>query len=118
MGFGFPIYIDVEGNNCLVVGGGEAATEAVKLLQKHRARITVIAPQLSDELLQMEKDGVFRHIPRRFFRGDCSNALLCIAATDDERLNIAISQECKSRKTPVCVLRPAIYGTFALSPTT
>ena len=60
----------------------------------------------------MSKESAVRHIPRKYFRGDCTNAQICIAATDDNDLNIRIATECKAKSIPVNVTSPADYGTF------
>ena len=38
--------------------------------------------------------------------------LLCIAATGDRAVNIAIASECKAKNLPVYVTDPVEYGTF------
>lgn len=113
MGFGFPIFIDVKGNNCLILGGNAFAAEKARVLLQFGAKVTVISPTLDPFLLELEEKRQIRYIPRRYFRGDCANACLCIAATGDDAVNISIAQECKARKIFVCVEQPEIYGTFA-----
>ncbi|MBT3197658.1 MAG: siroheme synthase, partial [Gammaproteobacteria bacterium] len=41
-----PIFIDLRGRDCLVVGGGEVAARKVQMLLRVGARIEVVAPQL------------------------------------------------------------------------
>ncbi len=110
---GFPLYIDLDGNNCVVFGGGDYATACVKTLLHFGARITVIAPVICEELrLLDEKTEAIRYIPRRYYRGDCTNASLCVAATSEEPVNIAISDECKAKKIPVNLSKPSAFGNF------
>lgn len=113
MAIGFPLLIDIKGNNCTVFGGGKSALRRVKELLRFGAKVTLVAPQICPELEQMSADGIIRHIPRKYFRGDCTNAQLCVAATDDNTLNIAISTECKNKGIPVNVTQPRSYGTFS-----
>ena len=113
MAIGFPLLIDLNGNNCTVFGGGKSALRRVKELLRFGAKVTLVSPQICPELAKLSDDGVIRHIPRKYFRGDCSNAQLCVAATDDSALNIAISSECKNKSIPVNVTQPRSYGTFA-----
>ena len=113
MAMGFPLLIDINGNNCTVFGGGKSALRRVKELLRFGAKVTLVAPQICEELEQMSIDGTIRHIPRKYFRGDCTNAQLCVAATDDSTLNIAISTECKNKGIPVNVTQPRSYGTFS-----
>lgn len=112
MAFGFPLFVDVVDNNCLVIGGGSVAAEKAQVFLLFGAKVTVISPTLCPALKQLDVEEKIRYIPRRYFRGDCANAFLCVAATDDEAVNIAIAQECKSRKIPVYVAKPEIYGSF------
>ena len=112
MTLGFPLLVDLKGNNCTVFGGGSAALRRVKELLRFGAKVTVISPQIGPELAQLSETGTIRHIPRKYFRGDCSNSQLCVAATDDNALNIAISTECKNKGIPVNVTSPRSYGNF------
>ena len=112
MASGFPLLIDIKGNNCTVFGGGKSALRRVKELLRFGAKVTLVAPVVCPELEQMSADGIIRHIPRKYFRGDCTNSQLCVAATDDNALNIAISTECKNKSIPVNVTQPRSYGTF------
>jgi len=113
MAIGFPLLIDLKGNNCTVFGGGKSALRRVKELLRFGAKVTLIAPQICPELTQMSEQALVRHIPRKYFRGDCSNSQICVAATDDPNLNIAISTECKNKGIPVNVTQPRSYGTFS-----
>lgn len=112
MAIGFPLLIDLKDNNCTVFGGGKSALRRVKELLRFGAKVTLISPQICSELSQLSESGDIRHIPRKYFRGDCSNSQLCVAATDDSALNIAISTECKNKGIPVNVTQPRSYGTF------
>lgn len=110
----FPIFIDLTDNNCTIIGGGDYAAACADLLLSFGAKVTVISPLINDRLAELETEKRIRYIPRKFFRGDCANAYLCIAATDSETVNIAVSVECKSRGIPVNVKAPTAYGTFRL----
>ena len=112
MAFGFPLYIDLHGNNCVVLGGGRFAASRVSALLRFGAKVTVISPTLCQELQDMDDSGTIRYIPRRYYRGDCTSAYLCVAATDTESVNIAISDECKAKGIPVNVSKPSAFGTF------
>ena len=112
MALGFPLYIDLNGNNCVVLGGGSYAAFCARILLKFGAKVTVISPTLCEELKPLDEAGTIRHIPRRYYRGDCTSAYLCVAATNDEATNIAISDECKAKGIPVNISRPAAFGNF------
>ena len=112
MALGFPLYINLYGNNCVVLGGGEFAYQRTKTLLDFGAKVTVISPTLCEEMQRLDEENKIRYIPRRYFRGDCTCAYLCVAATEDESLNIAISDECKAKGIPVNVLKTVAFGTF------
>ena len=111
MSIGFPLYIDLSGNNCTIFGGDGRAAWRAKTLLLFGAKVTVIATTLCNELQALSKSGSIRHIPRRYFRGDCSNAQLCVAA-EDSAINLKIAEECKAKNIPVNVTEPKVYGTF------
>ncbi len=112
MALGFPLHIDLDGNNCTVFGGGDAAARRAEALLRFGAKVTVISPAICPALEKLSDSGVIRHIPRKYFRGDCSNAQICIAASDDPDMNIRIATECKAKNVPVNVTEPSGYGTF------
>ena len=112
MTLGFPLLVDLRDNNCTVFGGNDSALRRVKELLRFGAKVTVISPAICLELEEISNAGLIRHIPRKYFRGDCSNSQLCVAATEDDSLNIAISTECKNKGIPVNVTSPCSYGTF------
>ncbi len=49
MGF-IPIFFDVTGRKCVVIGGGEVAARKVESLLEAGARVTVVSPRLSPPL--------------------------------------------------------------------
>lgn len=112
MSMGFPLHVDLDGNNCTIFGGGKAAARRAEILLHFGAKVTVISPLICPELEKLSDIGAVRHIPRKYFRGDCSNSQLCVAATDDDETNIRIATECKAKGIPVNVTSPKGYGTF------
>ncbi len=100
MGY-YPIIMDLTGRKCLVVGGGEVALRKVKSLVEAGAHVTVIAPSVHSDIQAM--DGVC--VEARLWReGDASGYALIFAATNDEKLNAAVSCEAQSRAIPVNVV--------------
>ena len=45
--------LDLRGKDCLVVGGGRVATEKVHGLLDCEAKVTVVAPQVDDDLRRL-----------------------------------------------------------------
>ncbi|MDD2362513.1 MAG: bifunctional precorrin-2 dehydrogenase/sirohydrochlorin ferrochelatase [Oscillospiraceae bacterium] len=108
----FPLYIDLYDNNCVIFGGGNQAAERAEVLLKFGAKVTVISPTICPKLKKLDEAGLIRYLPRRYYRGDCSSGYLCVAATNDEAVNISISDECKAKLIHVNVTNPSEFGTF------
>ena len=80
----YPIYLDVKGKRCVVVGGGEVAYRKALGLKEIGAEVVVIAPEFYKEL--RSERGVT--LLRQKYSGEClAGASLVIAATDDKEVN-------------------------------
>lgn len=108
----FPLFIDLYDNNCTIFGGGSKAAARAAILLQFGAKVTVVSPALCKELKDMDAKGLIRYIPRRYYRGDCTSSYLCIAATNNDTVNISISDECKAKAIAVNVTSPSAFGTF------
>jgi siroheme synthase-like protein len=85
--------VDLKGRSVLVVGGGRVALEKVQGLLDCGARVTVVAPDVSDELAALP----VRVVRRRFVPGDVDGQLLVVAATNDREVNKRVSAAAASR---------------------
>ncbi len=79
--------LDLRGRDCLVVGGGRVATEKAVGLLDCGALVTVIAPEVDDELARL----AVRIERRGFRRDDVAGRFLVIAATSDRAVNADVS---------------------------
>jgi uroporphyrin-III C-methyltransferase / precorrin-2 dehydrogenase / sirohydrochlorin ferrochelatase len=96
-----PIFLDVKGKNCLVVGGGEVAFRKTSFLLQAGALVTIVSPEIATTFANLA--GVI-HIAERFNVSHLQGHLLVIAATDEEATNEAVSREAKLRNIPVNVV--------------
>ena len=87
--------VDLRGRGVLVVGGGPVALEKVHGLLECDARVTVVAPQVQEELRQLPVNLALR----AFEPADVDGSLLVIAATDDREVNRAVSVAAAERST-------------------
>ncbi len=87
----FPVYLDLRGKRCLVVGGGQVARRKVDALVHSGAQVTVVSPASVPM-----PDGVCV-VPRPFQTDDLAGAMLVIAATNDPAVNVAVFREAESR---------------------
>ena len=50
----YPIHLDIQNRNCLVVGGGGVGTRKVITLLDCGANVTVVSPEISEQLRKMQ----------------------------------------------------------------
>ena len=100
----FPVFIKLNNQPCLVIGGGEVALRKIRMLLKAKANITVVAPELCDELSEMKKADKIIHAQTVFSDQQLIGCKLVIAATNDRALNQQISQLTQERNIPVNVV--------------
>lgn len=91
-----PIFVDLKGAPCLVVGGGEIAARKAILLLKAGAVVTVVAPQLARSTAQLQEKGHIIHKAREFYAIDLKGNRLVVAATDNPALNRTISEQAQA----------------------
>ena len=105
----YPVHLDIQNRNCLVVGGGSVGTRKVITLLSCGAAVTVISPQASEELQELATIGSITLRKRGYRSADLDGIFLVIGATDDETLNRQISTAAESRNI-LCNIadRPAV----------
>ena len=93
MGY-FPFFIDIKGKKCIIVGGGNVAARKIEKLLPFEPYITVIAPEISDDITSL--NGI-KIIKRKFRDEDIDSAFFVISASDDEQLNAHIFKLCRKK---------------------
>lgn len=99
----YPIFIDIAGHDCLVVGGGPIALRKIRLQRLAGAKITVIAPEIC-RALATEFGAEIIHKKREFLPTDITGYRLVTAATNNHKVNAQISKLAKSQNIPVNVI--------------
>ena len=99
-----PIFFDISGKYCLVVGAGSIAVRKVELLLKAGARVRVVAKEVSDSMISLQQVHGFECESRAFTDSDLDDIRLIIAATNDKKLNAHISELAQLRNLPVNVV--------------
>jgi siroheme synthase-like protein len=75
----YPVFLDLAGKRCVVIGGGQLAAQKARGLVEAGASVDVFAAQPAPEMLDMPV-AVFR---RPYRRGDLAGARLAIDAAGD-----------------------------------
>jgi len=94
----YPIFLDLRGRQCLVVGGGQVATRKVEGLLKAGARVTVISPESTETLGEWREEGKIIYLKRCYQRGDLKGYFLVYAATDLAEVNSEMAEEARAER--------------------
>ena len=108
----YPIFLNISGKKCVVVGGGQVALRKVRTLLEHGASVEVISPDLCSELSQLAESGEIRVLNREYRTGDLKDALVAIAATSDSNINLEIVKEARRKAVLVNVVDDAECSDF------
>jgi siroheme synthase-like protein len=91
----YPMFLNIGGKRCVVVGGGRVALRKVRALLEHGASVEVISPALCPRLVELAEQGQIHAWRRHYQPGDLKKALMAIAATDDSGINRQVVKEAR-----------------------
>jgi len=109
-----PLFLDLRGRPCVVVGGGQVAARKLGLLLRAGARVTVVAPQLCAEIEQRAQAAELAVVRRPFAAADVASAAFVIAASDDESVNDAVAIAARTHHVLVNVVDRPRSGTVIM----
>ena len=110
----YPLFMKIEDRACVVIGGGAVAARKIEMLRRAGARVSVVAPELSDDLAALVARGVIDHRGRIFFPNQLDGAVLVVAATDDAAVNAQVARHARLRGLPVNVVDDAALSSFVM----
>jgi uroporphyrin-III C-methyltransferase/precorrin-2 dehydrogenase/sirohydrochlorin ferrochelatase len=100
----FPIFLRLQGQRVLIVGGGEVAVRKIRLLLTSGALVQVVARELHEELRELASAGRLIHIGQQFIATQLADCRLAVAATDDPLLNSQVAAAANAQNIPVNVV--------------
>ena len=109
-----PIFIKLQSQHCLVVGGGVVATRKIKQLLTADAQVFVVASDIGDELKNINESGEVHYIKQSYNEEHLEGKQLVIAATNDRQLNTEIAEQAKTKGILVNVVDNPEAGNFIL----
>lgn len=83
----YPVFLNLTGKRCLVVGGGRVAERKCLSLVKAGAKVTVVSPDLTARLRLYNEKGLIKYIDRSYRSSDIKSAFIVIAATSSAETN-------------------------------
>ncbi len=90
----FPFFIDLEGREGLIIGGGAVALRKVRKLLPYGPRLTVAAPELTPELAELPGVTLLR---RPFAPDLLEGKFFAVAASGDHGVNRAAAALCREK---------------------
>jgi len=108
----YPIYLDMRGRPCLVIGGGTVAERKTLTLLEAGAEITIVSPTLTLKLQELSRSGKITHRKKNYEEKDLSGEFIVIAATDSPEVNSSAALACKNRHILVNVVVPPDESSF------
>jgi precorrin-2 dehydrogenase/sirohydrochlorin ferrochelatase len=92
----YPIFLNLRGRRCVVVGGGKVAERKVRTLLRAQASVRVLSPELTPRLAQFAATKKISVTRRAYRKGNLGRPLLVFAATSDPRVQRAVREEAEA----------------------
>ncbi len=108
----YPVFLDLRGRPCLVIGGGMVAERKTLTLLEAGADVTIVSPTLTSTLKELSRSGRITHRQKNFEEKDLSGEFLVIAATDASDMNSSAARACKKNNILVNVAVPPEESSF------
>ncbi len=93
----YPLFLKLEGRLVLVVGAGVVAERKVLGLLGARARVHVVAPEATEDVRRLAREGAIAWSARPFEDADAEGAWLVMAATPDAAVQAQVAKVCERR---------------------
>jgi precorrin-2 dehydrogenase/sirohydrochlorin ferrochelatase len=116
----YPVFLNIAGRLCVVIGGGSVAERKVKGLLQEGAFVRVISPEVTEDLASLAKEGKIDWRKKSYNYQDIDKAFLVFAATNSREIqelictqahenrqlvNVADDPECCNFQVPATVRR-------------
>ena len=89
----YPVYLNLAGKHCVIIGGGTIAQGKIGGLQQAGCTVTVISPDATPGIRQAAKRGDITWLQRAYQPGDLEGAFIGVAATNVWHVNREIYEE-------------------------
>jgi precorrin-2 dehydrogenase/sirohydrochlorin ferrochelatase len=100
MGY-YPLFLEMKGRPCLVIGGGQVAQRKVEGLLAAGASVTVVSPNLTAELDVLKSKRRIEHRQRDYQSNDLKGFDIVVAATDDKATNERVAADARAGRVLV-----------------
>ena len=102
--------LNVTGRSCLVVGSDREAMEKTQKLLESGAKVTLVAPDLSQDRMDQLKLLGAKFLPRTFKLADLTDQFLVMfSIKDDQVLTKSVAKTCRKKRILLCAIDQAAY---------
>jgi len=108
----YPIYVQLNEQPCVVIGGGKIAEGKVDGLLAANAKVKIISPELTPYLHDLVKQNQVEYVARHYQVGDLTGAFMVICATDQTEINHQVWQEASANRQLVNVVDDTPHCNF------
>jgi uroporphyrin-III C-methyltransferase/precorrin-2 dehydrogenase/sirohydrochlorin ferrochelatase len=105
----------LSGRRVVVVGGGRVAQRRVPALLAAGALVTLVSPEVTPSLEDVIADGKVTWLERAYAKGDCADAWLVQACTEDPQVNADVAAEAEASRI-WCVRADDAFASAAWTP--
>ena len=106
--------LNLEGQRCLVVGGGRIGLEKIQGLLVCRADVVVVAPEVDPGVRALVDRAEIVWVTKTFDTSDLDGSILVIAATADTEVNTTVFEAARARSMLVNVVDVPALCNFVL----
>jgi precorrin-2 dehydrogenase/sirohydrochlorin ferrochelatase len=93
----YPIFIDLHGRRCIVVGAGRVAVRKVRSLIEAGARVEVVSPEADAQIRAWADEGKITWHEKKFQPRDLDGFFLVFGATGERKTNRRIYRAAEQR---------------------
>ncbi|MGG3916276.1 precorrin-2 dehydrogenase/sirohydrochlorin ferrochelatase family protein [Rossellomorea vietnamensis] len=108
-----PIMIDVKDKQVTIIGGGKVAFRKLSVFLEQGARITIISPEVVDEIRVLHEEKRILWIKREVLPEDVNKAFIVIAATNNRSVNEQVKKY-SDRNQLLCVVDDGDCGNMQM----
>ncbi len=91
----YPIFLELSGRRVVVIGGGAVAARKAQVLLAAGARLVVVAQRVDEMLTVLCRDKNAEIVESKYAKSYLGEAVLVVAATNDNQLNKQIYKDCQ-----------------------
>ncbi len=92
-GAGYALFIDLSGQDVVVIGGGPVAERKVQTVLPFGAKITVVSPEITEGLKALALAGRISWLERTYQKGDLAAARMVFSACGNPQVDDEVCEE-------------------------